>query len=61
LGIIALGTIAGPPLAGWVFDNWGSYQPIWLAFAGLAAIAALAAMTTPPVSGTVPSADKTQR
>ena len=58
LGIIALGTIAGPPLAGWVFDNWGSYQPIWLAFAGLAAIAALAAMTTPPVSGAAQATDR---
>jgi MFS family permease len=60
LGIIALGTIAGPPLAGWVFDNWGSYQPIWLAFASLAVIAILAAITMPRVSGTVQSVDKRQ-
>ena len=58
LGIIALGSIAGPPLAGWVFDSWGSYQPIWLAFAGLAVVAILVAITTPPVNDTTQPADK---
>ena len=53
VGMMALGTIAGPPLAGWVFDNWGSYQPIWFVFAGLAVVALLAVVTTPPVSITV--------
>ena len=53
VGMMALGTIAGPPLAGWVFDNWGSYQPIWFVFAGLAVVALLAVVTTPPVSSTV--------
>jgi len=59
LGIIALGSIAGPPLAGWVFDNWGRYQPIWLVFAGLAVIAMLTAVTIPPVSTTPPPIDET--
>jgi len=27
--------LAGPPAAGWVFDNWGSYQWVWLGFAVL--------------------------
>jgi len=58
LGVIALGSIAGPPLAGWVFDNWGSYQPIWFAFAGLALTAMLVAITTPPVNDTAQPADK---
>jgi len=58
LGIIALGSIAGPPLAGWVFDNWGNYQPIWLAFAGLALAAMLVAITTPPVNDTAQPPDK---
>jgi MFS family permease len=59
LGIMALGSIAGPPLAGRVFDNWGSYQPIWLAFAGLAVAATLAAITTPPVSNPAQPTGKT--
>jgi MFS family permease len=53
LGIMMLGNIAGPPLAAWVFENWGSYQPIWFVFAGLAVVAILAAITIPPVSDTV--------
>jgi len=53
LGIIALGSIAGPPLAGWVFDKWASYQPIWLAFASVAALAMLIALSIPPLARTV--------
>jgi len=53
VGIMALGTIAGPPLAGYVFDNWGSYQPIWFVFAGLAVVALLTVATTPPISSAV--------
>jgi OFA family oxalate/formate antiporter-like MFS transporter len=35
VGCAATGGIIGPPLAGWVFDTVGSYQPIWLIFCGL--------------------------
>jgi len=45
-GVMMLGGMIGPPLAGWVFDNWGSYQGIWLVFAGLAAIALVLISTT---------------
>ena len=34
MGIMAIGGIAGQPAAGWVFDTVGSYQPVWLSFAG---------------------------
>ena len=57
IGVMALGSIAGPPLAGYVFDNWGSYQPIWFVFAGLAIAALLSVITTPPVSSTVQPVD----
>jgi len=58
IAVMALGTIAGPPLAGWVFDNWGSYQPIWFVFAGLAVVALLTVATTPLISGTAQAVDE---
>ena len=59
IGIMMLGSIAGPPLAGWVFDKWHSYQPIWFVFAGLAIAALVSSATTPPVSTTVQSVHRT--
>ncbi len=58
VGISMLGNIAGPPLAGWVFDNWGSYQGIWLVFAGLALVAVISLLTVTPVSTKVQPVDK---
>ncbi len=54
MGISLLGNMIGAPLAGWVFDTWGSYQGIWLVFAGLAAAALVSILTTPAVSTRVP-------
>ena len=48
IGIMTIGHIVGAPLAGWVFDKWGSYQGIWLVFAGLCIVAAFIVITTPP-------------
>ena len=45
--VMMIGNISGAPLAGWVFDRWGSYQGIWLAFA-LLSILALASIATTP-------------
>ena len=59
IGIMMLGSVAGPPVAGWVFDNWHTYQPIWFALAGLGIAALVAVATTPPVSATIQSVDKT--
>lgn len=41
MGTASLGGIIGPPLAGWVFDNWQSYYYIWIAFAGSVGLAIL--------------------
>lgn len=49
-GILMLGNMAGPPVAGWVFDNWGSYQGVWLAFAGTTFVGAVITLMIPPVS-----------
>lgn len=50
MGAGALGGIIGPPLAGWVFDKFGSYQGAWFAFAGLAIAGMVSLLTTPSVS-----------
>ena len=47
IGVAMLGNIAGAPLAGWVFDKWGTYHGIWFALAGLA-VAAIAIVLTIP-------------
>jgi len=58
MGISALGGIMGPPLAGWVYDNWGSYQSIWFVFAGLSVVALVSVLTIPPVVTTGEPTDK---
>ncbi|MFP3974696.1 MAG: MFS transporter [Chloroflexota bacterium] len=54
LGIVmagaALGGIIGPPIAGWVFDKFGSYQNVWFAFAGLLLTGMISLLTTPSVA-----------
>lgn len=47
LGISMMGTMIGPPIAGWVYDNWGSYQSIWYIFAGLACAALIVILSVP--------------
>ena len=47
MGVLMVGGIVGPPLAGWVFDNYGSYQSIWFVFAGLSIVALLLMVTAP--------------
>lgn len=39
MGMVAIGGVIGPTVAGWTFDNWGSYQPVWLSFAGTSVVA----------------------
>ncbi|MFC1894243.1 MFS transporter [Chloroflexota bacterium] len=58
MGIARLGTMAGPPLAGWAFDTWGSYQGVWLVFAGVAIAGMVTLLTTPPVVNTIQMANK---
>ena len=44
-----IGSLVGPPLAGWVFDEFGSYQYMWYAVAALM-LAALVLIRTMPSS-----------
>ena len=39
MGISVTGAVLGPPMAGLVFDNWGSYQNVWLVAAGFSIMA----------------------
>lgn len=41
MGLASMGGMIGPPLAGWVFDTWRSYEPLWVAFSGVMATAIL--------------------
>jgi OFA family oxalate/formate antiporter-like MFS transporter len=49
MGVAALGSMAGPPLAGLAFDRLGSYQVAWLGFAGLVVAGMISLITTPSV------------
>jgi MFS family permease len=58
IGMMMSGMIAGPLLAGHVFDRWGTYEVTWFVFAGLAVAALIMIATTPLVSTTVRSVDR---
>jgi MFS family permease len=47
MGVAALCGMAGPPLAGLVFDILGSYQVVWFGFAGLVVAGMISLVTTP--------------
>lgn len=50
-GLIAvfgmIGLLVYPPVAGWVYDSFGTYKPIWLVFGGGSIIGVILALTTP--------------
>ena len=48
MGIIAVGSIIGPFLAGWTYDTLGTYQPIWFIFAGISVISVVLMLTMKP-------------
>ena len=39
--IMMVGMIVGAPLAGWIFDTWGRYQPAWFLLAGVVGLSAV--------------------
>lgn len=57
-GLMMLGMIAGAPLAGWVFDTWGSYKGAWLGFSALTIAGAVLALTIPSPNGTIRQSDQ---
>jgi MFS family permease len=50
LGITMLGSMMGPPLAGWIFDTFGNYRSAWFACAGIAAAGFISLITIPRIS-----------
>ncbi len=46
-GLRMIGHVAGAPLAGWIFDQWGSYQGAWLLYSISSAFGAVVVFTIP--------------
>jgi sugar phosphate permease len=49
IGIISLGSMLGPVLAGWTFDVWKSYHYSWIIFTGVNVASLVLMATTPKV------------
>ena len=56
LGITMLGSIMGPPMAGWIFDTFDSYRGAWFVCAGIVAIGFISLITTPRKTDTIKAA-----
>jgi sugar phosphate permease len=58
-GLAVIGTLTGPPLTGWVFDNYQTYQYIWLAltFITIAPLALMILMPRPTRVNPSPSSN----
>jgi sugar phosphate permease len=40
-GVMLAGSVAGPPLVGWIFDKLGNYQPGWFLLTGISGLATI--------------------
>ena len=49
-GMMMLGNITGAPIAGWIFDTFGSYKAAWLGFCAFTIVGAVLALTIPSSS-----------
>ncbi|MBM2825095.1 MAG: hypothetical protein HW402_759 [Dehalococcoidales bacterium] len=56
-GIMMVGNIAGAPLAGWVFDTWGSYRGAWLGYGALTTVGMVLVLTIPYPSSAIRTSD----
>ncbi len=59
-GIMVAGNIAGAPLAGWVFDTYGSYQGVWLGYGALTITGMVLALTIPSSGGSIQHSDQSK-
>ena len=53
MGVLMIGIIIGPPLAGWIFDSYGSYQGAWFVCIGVTIAGIISLLTIPPANGTM--------
>ncbi len=58
IGVLMIGNIIGPPLAGWIFDHYGSYQSAWLIFIGVTIAGMISLMTIPRFESRLQTAEK---
>jgi MFS family permease len=59
-GIMMLGHVTGAPLAGWIFDIFGSYKGAWLGFGALTLAGAILVLTIPSIESTIQIADQAE-
>jgi len=52
-GIMMVGAVTGAPLAGWIFDTWGTYRGAWLGSGVVTMVGTLLALTIPSSRGIV--------
>jgi len=57
-GVAYVGSLIGPPLTGWIYDTYGSYQVAWFIMAGLAFAGMVGFITVPPASQAMQVAGK---
>ncbi|MFC1948239.1 MFS transporter [Chloroflexota bacterium] len=46
-GVMMIGHITGAPLAGWIYDTWGTYRGAWLAYGAVTLLGAFLVFTLP--------------
>jgi MFS family permease len=46
-GMMMLANVTGAPLAGWVYDTWGSYQGAWFGYGAVTLLASVLVFTIP--------------
>jgi predicted MFS family arabinose efflux permease len=45
--MMMLANVASAPLAGWVYDTWGSYQGAWFGYGAITLLASVLVFTIP--------------
>jgi predicted MFS family arabinose efflux permease len=53
MGVEMLGNLIGAPLAGWTYDKMGSYETIWIVYAGLVLIGLFIILSIPNSNNTI--------